>query len=101
MAAFLYERTGVRRYFRADAAIAKPEVYEYLEERLRSNEVLRWETAPLLRRPPKKRIIWYDDAAHNGCEGFILDCWSREKVGLATQSDVVLCLHGVSARVRV
>ena len=28
-----YERTGVRRYFRADAAFAKPEVYEYLEER--------------------------------------------------------------------
>ena len=42
-----YERTGVRRYFRADAAFAKPEVYEYLEERrvlyairLPSNEVL-------------------------------------------------------------
>ena len=28
-----YGRTGVRRYFRADAAFAKPEVYEYLEER--------------------------------------------------------------------
>ena len=63
-----YERTGVRRYFRADAAFAKPEVYEYLEERhvlyairLPSNEVLQWEVAPLLRRPvgrpPKKPII--------------------------------------------
>ena len=63
---------GVRRYFRADAAFAKPEVYEYLEERrllyairLPSNEVLQWEIAPLLRRPvgrpPKKPIIWYDD----------------------------------------
>ena len=67
-----YGRTGVRRYFRADAAFAKPEVYEYLEERrvlyairLPSNEVLQWEIAPLLRRPvgrpPKKPIIWYDD----------------------------------------
>ena len=40
-----YGRTGVRRYFMADAAFAKPEVYEYLEERrilyrLPSNEVL-------------------------------------------------------------
>ena len=67
-----YERTGVRRYFRADAAFAKPEVYEYLEGRrvlyairLPSNEVLQRETAPLLMRPvgrpPKKPIILYDD----------------------------------------
>ena len=28
-----YEETGVRRYFRADAAFAKPNIYEYLEER--------------------------------------------------------------------
>ena len=66
-----YGATGVRRYFRADAAFAKPEVYEYLEERrvlyairLPSNEVLQWEIAPLSRRPvgrpPKKPIIWYD-----------------------------------------
>ena len=48
-----YGRTGVRRYFRADAAFAKPEVYEYLEERrvlyairLPRNEVLQWEIAP-------------------------------------------------------
>ena len=27
-----YGRTGVRRYFRADAAFAKPGIYEYLEE---------------------------------------------------------------------
>ena len=44
-----YGRTGVRRYFGADAAFAKPEVYEYLEERrvlyairLPSNEVLQF-----------------------------------------------------------
>ena len=50
-----YVRKGVRRYFRADAAFAKPKVYEYLEERrvlyairLPSNEVLQWEIAPLV-----------------------------------------------------
>ena len=39
--------TGVRRYFRADAAFAKPDIYEYLEARhvlyairLPGNEVL-------------------------------------------------------------
>ena len=67
-----YERTGVRRYFRADAAFAKPDFYEYLEERhvlyamrLPGNEVLQREIAPLLRRPvgrpPKRPVIRYDD----------------------------------------
>lgn len=42
-----YEQAEERRYFRADAAFAKPEIYEYLEERdfvyaiwLPSNDVL-------------------------------------------------------------
>ena len=42
-----YERTGVQRDFRADAAFAKPEGHEYMEEqrvlyaiRLPSNEAL-------------------------------------------------------------
>ena len=67
-----YERTGVRRYFRADAAFAKPEAHEYLDKqrvlyaiRLPSNEVLQREIQHLLRRPvgkpPRKPIIWYDD----------------------------------------
>jgi len=67
-----YERSGVRRYFRADAAFATPEVYEYLEQhgflyaiRLPSNEVLEREIQHLLKRPvgrpPKKPIIWYHD----------------------------------------
>ena len=29
-----YGATEVRRYFRADAAFAKPDIYEYLQERL-------------------------------------------------------------------
>jgi Transposase DDE domain group 1 len=67
-----YERRGVRRYFRADAAFASPEIYEYLEEhgllyaiRLPSNQVLEKEIEPLLKRPvgrpPEKPIIWYQD----------------------------------------
>ena len=67
-----YGATGVRRYFRADAAFAKPDIYEYLEERhvlyairLPGNEVLQREIAPLLRRPvgrpPKRPVVLYDD----------------------------------------
>ena len=67
-----YGATGVRRYFRADAAFAKPDIYEYLEERrvfyairLPSNKVLQYEIAPLLirpvGRPPAKPVILYDD----------------------------------------
>ena len=67
-----YGATGVRRYFRADAAFAKPDIYDYLEERrvfyairLPSNKVLQYEIAPLLirpvGRPPKRPVILYDD----------------------------------------
>ena len=71
---FRYAATGVRRYFRADAAFAKPDIYKYLEERqvhyaIRlpgSNEVQQREIAPLLRRPvgrpPKRPVIRYDDS---------------------------------------
>ncbi len=62
----------MRRYFRADAAFAKPDIYQYLEERrvfytirLPSNKVLQCEIAPLLIRPvgrlPKRPVILYDD----------------------------------------
>jgi hypothetical protein len=67
-----YQRKGVRLLFRADAAFAKPEVYEYLEPlcigyaiRLAANEVLQDEIWHLLKRPvgrpPKKPIVWYGD----------------------------------------
>ena len=53
-----YGETGLRRYFRADAAFAKPNIYDYLEARhvlyairLPGNNVLQWEIAPLLIRP--------------------------------------------------
>jgi len=67
-----YEKSGVRKYFRGDAAFAKPEVYEYLEEkgflyaiRLPSNDVLEKEIEHLLKRPvgrpPGKPVIRYHD----------------------------------------
>ena len=67
-----YEQASVRRYFRADAAFANPEVYEYLEEcgflyaiRLPANDVLYKGIEFLLTRPvgrpPKKPIVFYHD----------------------------------------
>ena len=63
---------GVRLLFRADAAFAKPEVYEYLESRdtgyamrLPANEVLQRNIRHLLKRPvgrpPKKPVVRYHD----------------------------------------
>jgi len=67
-----YERSGLRKYFRGDAAFANPEVYQYLEGksfryaiRLPSNDVLQKGIRHLLTRPvgrpSKKPIIWYHD----------------------------------------
>ena len=67
-----YQEKGVRLLFRADAAFAKPEVYEYLESRdtgyamrLPANEVLQGNIRHLLKRPvgrpPKKPIVRYHD----------------------------------------
>jgi len=67
-----YQKRRMRLLFRADAAFAKPEVYEYLEPRdigyairLPANEVLQEHIKHLLKRPvgrpPKKSIIWYHD----------------------------------------
>lgn len=67
-----YQRKGVRLLFRADAAFAKPEVYEYLEPRgigyairLPANDVLQEQIGHLLKRPvgrpPKKPVARYHD----------------------------------------
>ena len=67
-----YEQTGVRRYFRGDAAFARPELYEYLEEhgflyaiRLPSNDVLAREIDHLMKRPvgrpPRKPVVRFHD----------------------------------------
>ncbi len=67
-----YQKKGLRLLFRGDAAFAKPEVYEYLEQekigyaiRLSANAVLQREIAHLLVRPtewPSRRpIVSYHD----------------------------------------
>mgnify|MGYP000931804865 FL=1 len=67
-----YRRADIRRFFRGDAAFARPELYEYLEAegylyaiRLPSNEVLQREIEPLLTRPvgrpSRKPVVWYHD----------------------------------------
>ena len=63
---------GLPIFFPLNAAFAKPDIYEYMEERrvlyairLPSNKVLQYEIAPLLirpvGRPPKRPVILYDD----------------------------------------
>jgi len=70
-----YLKRAMRLLFRADAAFAKPELYEYLETRrigyairLPANEVLQREIAHLLVRPTEwpsqKPIISYHDFAY-------------------------------------
>ena len=67
-----YFTAAVRLLFRADAAFAKPEIYEYLETRqidyairLPANEVLQRKIAHLLTRPTEgpspKPIVSYHD----------------------------------------
>jgi len=70
-----YMKTAVRLLFRADAAFAKPELYEYLESRrigyairLPANDVLQREITHLLVRPTEwpsqKPIVSYHDFAY-------------------------------------
>jgi len=67
-----YRDQDIRRFFRGDAAFARPELYEYLEAerylyaiRLPANAVLHREIEPLLTRPvgrpPNKPVVWHHD----------------------------------------
>jgi len=67
-----YKDKRIRKYFRADAAFAKPEIYEYLEEkallyaiRLPANDVLYDEIKHLLTRPvgrpSRKPVVLFHD----------------------------------------
>jgi hypothetical protein len=67
-----YHDLQIPRYFRADAAFATPEIYEFLETngyeyaiRLPANDLLLEEIAPMLIRPVGRPSntpgVWYDD----------------------------------------
>src|ERR1700678_2855565 len=67
-----YRGLEVPLYFRADAAFANPEIYEYMETegyeyaiRLPANEMLQREIAPMLTRPVGRPsnapVVWYAD----------------------------------------
>jgi len=67
-----YRDRDIRRFFRGDAAFARPELYEYLEAegylyaiRLPANNVLEREIEPFLTRPvgrpPNRPIIWHHE----------------------------------------
>ena len=79
-----YEKKKVRKYFRGDAAFAKLEIYEYLEEkgflyaiRLPANQVLQAEIEHLLTRPvgrpPRKPVVWFDDFKYQAAS------WNRPR----------------------
>jgi hypothetical protein len=65
-----YQSRDLRRYFRADAAFAQPELYEYLEAegfeyaiRLPANDALLRDIEPMLTRPVGRPsnvpVVWY------------------------------------------
>ncbi len=67
-----YRDLDMRRFFRGDAAFARPELYKYLEVerylyaiRLPANQVLQREIEPLLTRPvgrpSNKPVVWHHD----------------------------------------
>ncbi len=70
-----YQKKGLRLLFRGDAAFAKPELYEYLEQgkigyaiRLPANQVIQEQIQPLLERPSewpsREPIVSYHDFAY-------------------------------------
>jgi hypothetical protein len=79
-----YRDLSIRRFFRGDAAFAKPVVYEYLEAegylyaiRLPANNVLQRQIEPLLNRPvgrpSNKPVVWYADFLYKA------ESWARPR----------------------
>jgi len=79
-----YRDSQLSKYVRADAAFAKPEVYEYLEQegcryamRLPGNEVLTRHIDHLLTRPvgrpPRRPVVWYHDFSYQAAS------WQRPR----------------------
>jgi hypothetical protein len=83
-----YHGQSLLRYFRADAAFANPELYEFLEAegygyaiRLPANDVLQREIEPLLTRPVGRPsnapVVWYADFLYQA------QSWNRARRVLA------------------
>ena len=79
-----YRGLDIQRFFRADAAFARPEVYEFLEAegylytiRLPANDVLQRQIDYLLSRPvgrpPNKPIVFYDSFSYQAAS------WDRPR----------------------
>src|SRR5450759_4611931 len=79
-----YKGTNRKLYFRGDAAFAKPDVYEYLEEnhilyamRIPANDILYEEIEHLMTRPvgrpPKKPRVFYHDFSYRAAS------WSKPR----------------------
>ena len=79
-----YKGTNRKLYFRGDAAFAKPDVYEYLEEnhilyamRIPANDILYEEIEHLMTRPvgrpPKKPRVFYHDLSYQAAS------WSKPR----------------------
>ena len=76
-----YGATGVRRYFRADAAFAKPDIYEYLEE----PSLLRHTAAEQQSAAIRDRSL-ADTTCGEAAEAPVIlydDFWYRARVGTA------------------
>src|SRR5674536_4134 len=79
-----YKGTNKKLYFRGDAAFAKPDVYEYLEDnhilyamRIPANDILYEEIEHLMTRPvgrpPKKPRVFYHDLSYQAAS------WSKPR----------------------
>jgi len=79
-----YRHRSLQRFFRADAAFARPEVYEFLEAegyryaiRLPANDVLERAIEPLLTRPvgrpPNHPLVFYDSFLYQAAS------WTRRR----------------------
>ena len=79
-----YEKKKVRKYFRGDAAFAKPEIFQNLEKkdflyaiRLPANQVLQEKIEHLLTRPvgrpPRKPVVWFADFSYQAAS------WDRPR----------------------
>ena len=96
-----YRERGIELYFRADAAFAKPDIYELLEAegvryaiRLPANQVLQRRVGHLLTRPvgrpPKKPVVTYASFRYEPKVGPEPVAWWRRSSGTTASSGLEL-----------